>query len=60
MPQLNWLHLGKTKITDESVETLMSLEDLKYLNISYTGISEDGYFDLDDFFAPKDCQVVQP
>lgn len=60
MPQLNWLHLGKTAVTDESIPSLLKLEDLKYLNISYTQITEDGFFELDDEFAPNGCTVVQP
>ena len=60
MPELNWLHLGKTKITDDAVEFLLKLENLKYLNVSNTKISDDMYYELDDFFEPKDCNVVQP
>ncbi|MFK7765778.1 MAG: leucine-rich repeat domain-containing protein [Mariniblastus sp.] len=60
MPQLTWLHLGKTQITDEAVPALLTLENLKYLNVSNTKITDDMYYELDDFFSPKDGQVVQP
>ena len=60
MPQLNFLHLGKTKITDASKASLMGLNDLQYLNISFTGITEDVAYDLDDHFAEKDCTVILP
>jgi internalin A len=60
MPQLTWLHLGKTNITDREVKTLMGLENLKYLSISHTKISEDAYYDIDDHFSPKGCEVIAP
>lgn len=60
LPQLTWLHLGSTEITDREVESLMKLENLKYLNISYTKISEDAYYDLDDHFSPLGCEVIEP
>jgi hypothetical protein len=36
------------------------LSNLKYLNISYTGISEDVAYDLDDHFSLTDCTVILP
>lgn len=60
MPQLTWLHLGKTAVTDQAVGVLLGLENLKYLDISHTKITEDGYYELDDFFAPKDCTIIAP
>ncbi|MFT7633996.1 MAG: Leucine-rich repeat (LRR) protein [Mariniblastus sp.] len=57
MPQLNWLHLGKTDITDREVKTLMGLGNLKYLNITYTGVSEDMAYEIDDELSPKGCDV---
>jgi len=60
MSQLTWLHIGSTKISDANMKSLLNLEKLTYLNISNTSVSEDVYFELDDFFAPKNCQVIGP
>ncbi len=60
MSQLTWLHLGKTKLTDESIGPLLKLEQLKYLNVSHTEISQDGFFQLDDELAPRGGIVIQP
>ena len=60
MKQLKWLHIGSNKLTDKYAKDLMKLENLKYLNISNTSITEDVYFEIDDFFAPKNCVVVGP
>jgi hypothetical protein len=54
------VHLGSTGITDESVETLMQLKNLKYLNVSFTEISEDKFYDLYDVFANTDCELIGP
>lgn len=60
MTQLTWLHLGSNEITDASVPSLVKLLNLKYLNISHTGISQDGFFQLDDEFAPLGGIVIPP
>lgn len=62
MPQLKWLHVGSNyeRITDEGAESLLELENLKYLNVSQTQISEDMFYELDDMIAPSGGTVIGP
>ena len=60
MPQLTWLHLGKTATTDASVAALKQLTNLKYLSIRQSKVSEAGYKQLDEYFYPKGCEVIEP
>jgi len=60
MPQLKWLHIGSTAITNDVAATLIALENLKYLNISQTKIDEDTFYDIEDQFNDRDGLVVGP
>ena len=60
MNQLTWIHLGKTKVTDGVVPSLLKLENLKYLDVSYTALTKDAFYELEDYFDPKGCKLIAP
>ena len=56
MKKLEFLHLGRTAVTDASLATLEQLTTLKTLHISRTKITEEGAEKLKK--ALPNCEIV--
>jgi hypothetical protein len=55
MPQLLWLNLDNTKITDAGLPHLRALSQLGFLHLGRTAISDDG---LDNLFGLKNLKTL--